>query len=260
MNHSTKIQNAFDLSHKTVLITGGGSGIGKGCALLLAEAGANIVIVGRRMEKLNEVREAIISAGGKCECFSADLSQEENCKAAVEFAKNTFGRLDVLVNSAGGRGAHGSIEEELSTENILHTMETDFSSTLYCIKYAYPYCKENGVGSVINIASLAALRASGPIIYSAAKGAIKSMSKTLGQRFGELGVRVNTVYPGFIVTEMTEKIFEYPEKEQKMRKDSPLGMLGHVDDIAFCVLYLASDASKFVTGQDFVIDGGAMCK
>lgn len=260
MKQSMKIQQAFDLTDRTVLITGGGTGIGKGCACLLAEAGANIVIVGRRMEKLKEVREEISARGGNCACFSADLTNEESCKEAMEFAKNTFGRLDILINSAGGRGAHGSIESELSTENIVHTMETDFNSTLYCIKYAYPYCKEHGVGSIINIASLAALRASGPIVYSAAKGAIKSMSKTLAQRFGGMGVRVNTIYPGFIVTEMTEKIFEYPEKEQKMREDSPLGMLGTIDDIAYCALYLAADASKFVTGQDFVIDGGAMCK
>lgn len=260
MQQNTKIMQAFDLTGRTVLITGGGSGIGKGCALLLAEAGANVVIVGRRKEKLEEVRDEIMALGGKCECFSADLTKEENCKEAVDFAKNTYGRLDVLINSAGGRGAHGSLDDEFATENILHTMETDFNSTLYCIKYAYPYCKENSVGSIINIASLAALRASGPIIYSAAKGAIKSMSKTLGQRFGEMGVRVNTVYPGFIVTEMTERIYEHPEMVEKMQKDSALGMLGTVDDVAYCVLYLASDASKFVTGQDFVIDGGAMCK
>ena len=135
----------------------------------------------------------------------------------------------------------------------------DFDSTFLAIKYAYPQCEKHGVGSIINIASLAALRASGPIVYSAAKGAIRSVSRTLAKRLGEKQVRVNTIYPGFIVTEMTERIHEMPEQEAKMRADSVLGLLGEVDDIAYCALYLASDAARFVTGQDFVVDGGAMC-
>ena len=186
---STKIQNAFDLTGRTALITGGGSGIGKGCAKVLSQAGANIVIVGRRMAKLEEVQAEIQKEGGVCECFSADLTKEENCTAAIEYTIEKFGRLDILINSAGGRGAHGSLEEEFATENILHTMEVDFNSTIYCIKYAYPYCQQNKTGSIINISSLAALRASGPIIYTAAKGAIKSVSKNLGQRFGSIGIR-----------------------------------------------------------------------
>ena len=253
------IQKAFDLTGRVALVTGGGSGIGKGCARVLAEAGASVVVVGRRMAKLEEVQREIRDAGGVCECFSADLMVEENCKAMVDFCVEKFGRLDILINSAGGRGAHGKLEEEFATENLRETMAMDFDSTFLAIKYAYPQCEKHGVGSIINIASLAALRASGPIVYSAAKGAIRSVSRTLAKRLGEKRVRVNTIYPGFIVTEMTERIHEMPEQEAKMRADSVLGLLGEVDDIAYCALYLASDAARFVTGQDFVVDGGAMC-
>ncbi len=253
------IQKAFDLTGRVALVTGGGSGIGKGCARVLAEAGASVVVVGRRMAKLEEVQREIRDAGGVCECFSADLMVEENCKAMVDFCVEKFGRLDILINSAGGRGAHGKLEEEFATENLRETMAMDFDSTFLAIKYAYPQCEKHGVGSIINIASLAALRASGPIVYSAAKGAIRSVSRTLAKRLGEKQVRVNTIYPGFIVTEMTERIHEMPEQEAKMRADSVLGLLGEVDDIAYCALYLASDAARFVTGQDFVVDGGAMC-
>jgi NAD(P)-dependent dehydrogenase (short-subunit alcohol dehydrogenase family) len=253
------IEKAFDLTGRVALVTGGGSGIGKGCALVLAEAGARVVVVGRRMAKLEEVQKEIQEAGGICECFSADLMVEENCRAMVDFCVERFGRLDILVNSAGGRGAHGGLEEEFATENLRETMAMDFDSTFLAMKYAYPQCEKHGVGSIINIASLAALRASGPIVYSAAKGAIRSVSRTLAKRLGEKHVRVNTIYPGFIVTEMTERIHEMPEQEAKMRADSVLGLLGEVDDIAYCALYLASDAARFVTGQDFVVDGGAMC-
>ncbi len=253
------IKKAFDLTGRVALITGGGSGIGKGCALVLAEAGASVVIVGRRLSKLEEARQEIEMAGGTCECFPADLTMEENCKAMADFCVERFGRLDILINSAGGRGAHGKLEEEFATENLRETMAMDFDSTFMAIKYAYPQCEKHGVGSIINIASLAALRASGPIVYSAAKGAIRSVSRTLAKRLGDRHVRVNTIYPGFIVTEMTERIHEMPEQEAKMRADSVLGLLGEVDDIAYCALYLASDAARFVTGQDFVVDGGAMC-
>lgn len=254
------ILNKFDLTGRVALITGGGTGIGKGCAIALAQAGASVMIVGRRMEKLLEVQREIEAVGGICACHSADLMLEENCRLTVEACMKQFGRLDILINSAGGRGAHGNLTEEFSTENFIHTMQMDFDSTFYCIKYAYPECAKNGVGSIINIASLAALRASGPIVYSAAKGAIKSLSKTLAYRLGDQKIRVNTIYPGFIVTEMTAHVREMPEQEAKMRADSPLGLLGEVEDIACCALYLASDAARFVTGQDFVIDGGAMCR
>lgn len=250
---------AFDLTGRTALITGGGSGIGKGCAKILADAGANVFVIGRRESKLQEVCEEIRGQGGFCDYFAADLSREENCEAMVQACVKRFNRLDILINSAGSRGAHGTLEEEFSAENLKDVMDVDFNSTFWAIKYAYPECQKNGAGSIINIASLAALSARGPVVYTAAKGAVRSVSKILAKRFGPLGVRVNSIYPGFIVTEMTEKIHEMPEQEKRMREESPLGLLGEVEDIGYCALYLASDAAKFVTGQDFVIDGGATC-
>ena len=250
----------FNLEGKVAIITGGGSGIGKGCAKILAKAGAKVLVIGRRVAKLEQTKAEIEASSGVCEYFSADLMIEENCKAAVDYCIERFGRVDILVNSAGGTGAHGSLEEEFSTENLEHTLDMDFTSTFNCIKYSYPQMEASGGGSIINIASLAALRAKGPICYSAAKGAIQSLSRNLALRFGKMGIRVNTIYPGFIVSEMTEKIFEMPELEKKMRGESVLGLLGEIDDIAYCALYLASSEAKFVTGQDFVIDGGTIIK
>ncbi|MGN0194765.1 MAG: SDR family NAD(P)-dependent oxidoreductase [Pseudoramibacter sp.] len=252
-------KNAFDLTGRVAVVTGGGSGIGKGCAKRLAEAGAKVVVVGRRLNKLEDVQAEIEKAGGTCACFSADLTDEANCQKMVEFTLKTYGRLDILVNSAGGRGAHGTLEEEFSTENYRKTLAVDLDATFMAIKYAYPECAKHGCGSIINIASLAALRATGPIVYSTAKGAIRSMSRTLAKRLGPEGIRVNTIYPGFIVTEMTAPALDDPKLVARFKGESPLGLIGEVDDIAYCALYLASDAAKFVTGQDFVIDGGATC-
>lgn len=249
----------FSLQGKVAIITGGGTGIGKGCARILAQAGAKVLVVGRRLEKLQETKSEIEKDGGVCECFTADLMVEDNCKAMAEYCLDKFSRLDILVNSAGGKGVHGTLEDEFASENLKHTMDMDFTSTFNCIKYAYPHMQAEG-GSIINIASLAALRARGPICYSAAKGAIQSLSRNLAARLGHLGIRVNTIYPGFIVTEMTERIHEMPEMEKKMREESVLGMLGDVNDIAYCALYLSSNEAKFVTGQDFVIDGGSIIR
>ena len=253
------IGNAFSLTGRAAIVTGGGSGIGRACAEALALAGARVLVVGRRLAKLEETCEIIRAQGGCCEAFSADLSQEDGCRAMVDAATGKFGRLDILVNSAGSRGANGDLAQEFTAENLQHTMEADFNSTFYAAKYAYPACAANGGGSIINIASPAALPARGPLVYSAAKGAVKSFSRTLAKRLGPLGVRVNTIYPGFIATEMTQGVFEKPELEARFRGESPLGLIGSGADIAYCALYLASDAARFVTGQDFIIDGGATC-
>ncbi len=250
---------AFDLSERVALITGGGSGIGKGCARILAQAGAKVMVVGRRINKLEEVKAEIEAEGGICSCFSADLTSELKCKEMVDYCLSTFGRLDILINSAGGRGVHGDLQEEFSTKNYEETMAVDFTSTFMAVKYAYPECAKNGVGSIINIASLAALAARGPIVYSAAKGAVRSFSRTLAKRLGEQKVRVNTIYPGFIITEMTAGVKDRPDLKERFENESVLHMLGEVEDIGYCALYLASDASRFVTGQDFVVDGGAIC-
>ena len=249
----------FDLTGRVALITGGGSGIGRECANILAEAGAAVVIVGRRIDKLKSVQEEIMKKNGKCAIFAADLTNEEACKKTVAFCVEQFGRLDIVVNSAGGRGVHGELEKEFLTENLNYTMSVDFNSAFFVIKYAYPECAKQGVGSIINIASLAALSARGPIVYSAAKGAMKSMGKTLAKRLGDKNVRVNTIYPGFILTEMTEGILSQPTLVEKFASESPLHLFGEPKDIGYCALYLASDAARFVTGQDFVIDGGATC-
>lgn len=249
--------DAFDLSGRVALITGGGTGIGKGCAKMLASAGASVLVVGRREEKLRAVCDEIHNENGVAAFYAADLSREEGCKAAVGACVDKFGRIDILINSAGSRGANGDLDQELSTENYRHTLAADLDSTIFMVKYAYPLCAEHGKGSIINISSLAALGARGPVVYSAAKGAIRSFSRTMAKRLGKQKVRVNTIYPGLIITEMTEGILDRPDLEKHYREESPLGLLGRVEDIAYCALYLASDASAFVTGQDFVIDGGA---
>lgn len=253
------INELFSLSGRVAIVTGGGSGIGKACALALADAGVAVMVVGRRQQKLDETKAEIEKAGGVCGTHAADLTQEDSCRGMVAACKEQFGRVDILINSAGGRGTHGSLDTELTEYNLRSTMAADFDSTFFAMKYAYPACAEHGVGSIINIASLADLAARGPVVYSAAKGAVRSFSRSMAKRLGPDCVRVNTIYPGFVITEMTEGVLDNPQQKAYFEAESPLGLIGKADDIAACALYLAGDAARFVTGQEFVIDGGATC-
>jgi len=250
---------AFLVEGKVALITGGGAGIGKSCALLLSKAGAKVFVVDVLEERVQYVKQEIEAAGGVCAYAVGDLSVEENCRAAVEACIGTFGRIDVLINSAGIQGAHGDLDKEMDTANFEKVMKVDFNSVFMMIKYAWPSMEAQHQGSIINIASLAALKTNGPLVYTAAKGAIRSYSHTLAKRLGSKGIRVNVIYPGFVLTEMTRGVLERPELKQHFEQESPLGILGEAADIAYCALYLSSEASRFVTGQDFVIDGGALC-
>lgn len=247
----------FDLTGRVAIVTGGGSGIGRACALALTEAGASVLVAGRRLAKLEEV--CATARNGRCEAFSADLTEEENCRAMADACKARFGRVDILINSAGSRGASGTLEEELTAENLRSTFGADFDATFFAVKHVWPVMAETGGGSIINIASLAALQARGPVVYSAAKGAIRSFSRAMAKRLGPEGIRVNTIYPGFVVTEMTRGVLDDPALQARFRSESPLGLIGEADDIAGGALYLAGNAARFVTGQDFVIDGGATC-
>lgn len=260
LNDKTEIGRGMDLTGRCALITGGGSGIGRGCAEMLAQAGADVVIVGRREAKFRQVQEGILAAGGSCEIYPADLTADENCERMAAFCLEKFGRIDILVNSAGSTGKRGTLEEEMAADNFGKTMAVDFNAVFAACRSVIPAMKAQKSGSIINIASLAALQARGPIVYSAAKGAVRSFSRSLAGQLGADNVRVNSVYPGFIVTEMTEKIEQYPEQAAALRAESVLNAFGHVEDIAYCVWYLASDAAKFVTGQEFVIDGGTTIK
>ena len=213
----------------------------------------------RRMEKLEETCAAAREGGGVCGAFSADLTVEENCHAMVKACQSQFGRVDILINSAGSRGASGDLAEELTAENLHATFAADFDSTFFATRYAWPVMAANKGGTIINIASLAALTARGPVVYSAAKGAVRSFSRSMAKRLGPQGIRVNTIYPGFVITEMTQGVLNDLNLKARFEKESPLGLIGRAEDIAACALYLASDAARFVTGQEFVVDGGATC-
>lgn len=168
--------------------------------------------------------------------------------------------MDALVNAAGIGAAPADFDTEFDTDNFERIMKINLASVFYMTKYACPEFEKIGGGSIVNISSGAALHSGGAVAYTASKGGVKSMTRMLGNYLGKKHIRVNSVYPGLVRSEMIDGVIKQNKAAFDMVAErTPLGRIGEPEDIAYCVLYLASDASSWVTGQDFVIDGGDSC-
>jgi NAD(P)-dependent dehydrogenase (short-subunit alcohol dehydrogenase family) len=251
----------FDLRERVALITGASSkGIGSGAARLLAKCGARVFLVARREERLSEIAEDIKADGGTAAYYAGDTSRENDCKGAVEACLKQFGHLDIMVLSAGisGLSASGGMDNIFDSDNWRNVQSTNLDSIFYMIKHGYSECAKGGHGAIVPVASLAAWYASGNAAYTATKGAIRSMTHYFGKLFGPLEVRINTFYPGFIDTDMTHRALENEKFVEVQMGKQPLKRIGTIEDCAYTILYLASDASSFMTGQHLIVDGGVL--
>ena len=252
----------FDLTGRVALITGASShGIGNESAKLLAAHGAKVFLTARRETQLQQAVKEIEEAGGVAAYRVTDVSVEEECKAAVEACVAEFGQLDIMVLAAGisGLSASGGFDAVFDTDNYRKMLGINLDGTFWMIKYGYAECAKGGHGSIVPIGSLASWHADGSAAYTVTKGAIRSLTQWFGKKFAPLGVRVNTFYPGLIETDMTQRACDNEQVAAMMLKDIPLGRFGSVSDCAHGVLFLASDASGWMTGQHLVVDGGTLC-
>ena len=255
----------FDLTGRVALITGASShGIGNDAAKVLAAHGAKVFLTARREDKLQEAVRQIAAEGGVAAYRPTDVSDEEECKAAVDACVAEFGRLDIMVLSAGisGLSVSGGLETAFDPDNWRKVLGINLDGVMFMVKHGWKHCAANKAGSIIPVASLAAWKAAGSVAYTATKGAIRALTPCLAKLMAPEGVRVNTLYPGFIETDMThpegsDDIFQ--KIAPGILAKIPLGRTGKVDDCANAVLYLASDASSFMTGQHLVVDGGELC-
>lgn len=257
-------KDPYDLTGRVAIITGASShGIGNESAKVLAAHGAKVFLCARREEKLKSAVAEIAEAGGTASYKAIDVSSEDDCKAAIDACVAVFGRLDIMVLAAGisGLSLSGGLEAAFDDDNWHKVLGINLDGVFYMVKHGYKECAKNGVGAIIPIASLAAWHAAGSVAYTATKGAIRSLTPCLAKLLASQKIRVNTLYPGFIETDMT-----HPEgKDELFEKFKagnvakiPLGRLGQADDCANAVLYLASDASSFMTGQHLIVDGGEL--
>jgi NAD(P)-dependent dehydrogenase (short-subunit alcohol dehydrogenase family) len=244
------------LEGRIALISGGARGMGAVEARLFAKEGAKIII-GDVLEDEGRKLEAEINAtGGEALFVRLDVTSEADWQKAVEAAVNRFGKLDVLVNNAGisGRGR----VEDTAVEEWDRVMAVNAKGVFLGTKVAIPAMRRAGGGSIINISSqlgLVGTDHSSPQ-YQASKGAVRLLTKATAIQYAKEGIRANSVHPGPIVTPMTEAARADPERYQLMLSRIPLGCYGQPEDVAYGVLYLASDESRWVTGSELVIDGG----
>ncbi len=249
------------VDQKTAVITGAANGIGKAAALLLAEQGAKVAVTDLNDEDGQCVVAEIEAAGGVAKFWHLDTSDEDNVQKVFSDVAREFGSIDILVNNAGIAGVNKPTHE-ISKKEWETLMSINVTGVFLCTKHVIPYMQKSSTGSIINLSSIYGLVGAADLPpYHASKGAVRLMSKNDALIYAKDNIRVNSVHPGFIWTPLVEALAkDSPEGPEafKAELDSrhPIGHVGAPDDIAYGVLYLASDESKFVTGAELVIDGG----
>jgi NAD(P)-dependent dehydrogenase (short-subunit alcohol dehydrogenase family) len=248
------------VENRVAIVTGGALGIGKACCFLLAKEGARVAVTDVLHKEGQELAKQIQSGGGSAEFWHLDVSNEKEVERVFGEVGKRFGKIDVLVNNAGIAGA-SKPTHELTEEEWDQVMAVNVKGVFFCTKHVIPYMKKAGSGSIINLSSIYGIVSSGDVPpYHASKGAVRIMTKTDAFLYAKDKIRVNSVHPGFIWTPMVENYLKSQGDVQEGRKylDSlhPIGHVGQPEDIAYGIVYLASDESKFVTGSELVIDGG----
>ncbi len=242
---------------KTAIITGGGTGMGRAAAIRLAKEGANVVVVGRRKERIEDVADLIDKEGGKALAISADVSDEEQVKHMVFTTVNTFGSLDIAWNNAGILGEFKPINE-ISIEEFDRITAINMKGAFLSIKHELKAVLKLGKkASIVNTSSWTA-RGSMPGIsaYAATKGALDAMMRTVALEVGDKGIRLNNVSPGIIATPMGVAAIGSEQAMRPLALHTPLQRVGYSEDVADAVLWLLSDDARFVTGQSVMVDGG----
>lgn len=246
------------LSGKVAVITGAAMGQGETEAKLFAKEGAKVVATDLREAELQKVVDEIIGSGGQAIAIKHNVASDDDWRRVIDKAVEAFGKVDVLVNNAG-------ISSDMNLENFdidewNKVLNVNLTGCMLEMKYVVPEMKKVGAGSIINISSIAGIVALNYTNgYTAAKGALQALSKASAIELAQDSIRVNSVHPGIIVTPMLQEAME-SGAQQMFEAGTPLPRLGKPEDIAYGVLYLASDESAFVTGTELIIDGGWTAK
>lgn len=246
------------LKDKVALITGAGSGIGRESSLLFAKEGASVVVVDVNDEGGNETVEMVKSQNGRAVYVHADVSKAEDCNLMVAVAEKEFGKLNILFNNAGIM--HHSDDNAMTTEESVWdlTMNVNAKGVFLGCKFGIPALKRAGGGSIINTASFVAVMgaATPQIAYTASKGAVLALTRELAIIHARENIRVNALCPGPLRTELLMSYLNTEEKKQRRLVHIPMGRFGEAKEIAQAALFLASDESSYITGTDFLVDGG----
>lgn len=248
----------FDFTGKTVLITGASYGLGEGFAHAFAKAGADLVLTARSAEILESVAEVCRTEGVKVTVVPGDVSVEADVIRVVQAGIANHGKIDVLVNNAGVSDMRGVSAERFDMETWNWILSVDLNGAFMYLREVGRHMLETGGGSIVNICSIMGHGANelNIIAYTAAKGGLRNVTMQLGCEWADRGVRVNSVSPGFIVTEMVRAAIEGLGMDKWIASRTPMRRIGELEEIVGPVMFLASDASSYITGHDLNVDGG----
>jgi len=245
----------FPLTDKVAVITGGTSGIGRALSLGLAEAGAEVIATARRQQQVEETATAIEALGRKTLRIASDVCNRASLESVLASALAAFGKVDILINCAGRIKRTPSID--LSEEEWSGIIDTNLTGTLRACQVFGRHMLERGNGRIINIASLNSFVALHEVAaYAASKAGVASLTRSLAVEWSRRGVTVNAIAPGVFRTELNAGLLDSTPRGQELLMRTPMGRFGRTEELIGAALYLASDASSFVTGQVLVVDGG----
>lgn len=247
------------LKDKVAIVTGGGAGIGEAISLKYAQEGARVVVAEVNPDRGNSALQAIQKQGGEAIVLPTDVSSEDQVEAMVKAAIERFGRIDILVNNAAILIAHGDTRaHEITNEVWDRTMNTNLRGYWLCSKYVIPHMLSAGKGSIIFIASRTGIRGfTGLAAYSASKGGVFALMRSMAADYARSGIHVNAIVPGTMDTPMNAEEFSDPEVRQNYIPRIPAGRLGVGPDIAGMATFLATDEAFFCIGGVYMVDGGA---
>ena len=251
------MNNLFNLSGKVALVTGASSGLGVQFAKALADYGADVIIIARRLEKLEKVSKEIETLGRRCLPIKCDVTKEDEVVAAIEKAIKEFGKIDILVNNAGV-GA-GTPAESLPLEEWKNVIDVNLNSVFLVAKEVGKHMIENKYGRIINIASMYGIVANNALSvspYHASKAGVVNLTRALAAEWAKYGITVNAIGPGFFESEMTDNALKDEQFLSYMKVTTPMRRYGKMGELDGIVVYLASDASSYTTGQTICVDGG----
>ena len=245
------------LKGKVAVITGGNSGVGEATAKLFAKEGAVVVITARREAALTKVAEEIKAAGGEAFAVSTDISKPEDPERLMELVLKKYGKIDILINNAGILETGLKPIDRFLDEDLDRIVETNQKGTMRCMRAAARRMQSGA--SIVNVASVAGVKGCGGAAYVASKAAVIGVTKHTALRFQQTGIRCNAISPGHILTDLTQVTWDHPTRGDYLRERIAMGRPGSPEELVGMAIMLASDASSYMTGQAYHVDGGCLC-
>ena len=252
-------ESKFRLDHKVAVVTGGTSGLGRSIALALSAMGADVIPVGRDIDRVEQAASEIASQGSRTLAIAADVTKLDEIDALIQAVVKQFGRIDVLVNSAGTHLKKPAFE--VNSGEWDQIQDTNLKATFFVCQRVARVMRDQGGGSIINLSSVASFTDfAETAVYGSSKAAVDKLTASLACEWAPFGIRVNAIAPGVFVTPMNEKLVVNSERGKRILERTPMGRFGTLDEIQGAAVFLASESARFITGVVLPVDGGFLAR